>query len=127
MSLITIMGDIPLYSTVEEAEAWGSTFGIQGYHTHVFQGQTGYMAGRTHGDIELTLESFNLSAGDYAGNYMNTGTGVTGGGGNDVETRTEAQTQTNTLQLPSQPRRPRQAQTLGEQPAQPAVYVSSIN
>ena len=51
MSLITIMGDIPLYSTVEEAEAWGSTFGIQGYHTHVFQGQTGYMAGQTHEDI----------------------------------------------------------------------------
>ena len=96
MSLITIMGDIPLYSTVEEAEVWGSTFGIQGYHTHVFQDQTGYMAGYTHGDIELALESFNLNAGDYVGNYINTGTGTTGGGANNTDIDTDTQTQTNT-------------------------------
>jgi len=55
MSLLTLIDNIPLYSTIEEAEAWGSNFRIQAYHIHVYQGQTGYMSGASHQDIELSL------------------------------------------------------------------------
>ena len=61
MSLITLLGDIPLYSTVQEAEAWGATFGIQGYHNHIYQGQVGYMSGANHQDIELALSTLDAS------------------------------------------------------------------
>ena len=55
MSLLTLIDNIPLYSTIEEAEAFGSSLGIQGHHVHVYQGQTGYMAGVSHQDVELSL------------------------------------------------------------------------
>ena len=55
MSLLTLIDNIPLYSTIEEAEAWGSNFRIQGHHIHIYQGQTGYMSGASHQDIELSL------------------------------------------------------------------------
>ena len=63
MSLLTILGDIPLYSTIEEAEAWGFTFGIEGYHTHIYQDQIGYMSGKTHQDIELVLSGLDINVG----------------------------------------------------------------
>ena len=63
MSILTILVDIPLYSTIEEALAWGSNFGIQGYHTHIHEGQTGYMSGYTHDDIELVFEDLEVDTG----------------------------------------------------------------
>tara|TARA_R110000824_G_scaffold97574_2_gene233184 strand:- start:133 stop:393 length:261 start_codon:yes stop_codon:yes gene_type:complete len=48
MALITIIDGVPLYTTVPEAEVWGSASGLSGYHIHTFQGQTGYMGGTTH-------------------------------------------------------------------------------
>ena len=48
MSILTTIGGIPLFSTIAEALAWGSQRGLSGYHTHMFQGQIGYMGGATH-------------------------------------------------------------------------------
>ena len=62
MSLIALLDGIPLYSTKEDAIAWGESLGITGLHTHVFQGQTGYMAGENHQDIELILNELGVSA-----------------------------------------------------------------
>jgi hypothetical protein len=62
MSLITLLDGIPLYSAKEDAIAWGESLGIIGLHTHVFQGQTGYMAGGNHQDIELILSELGVSA-----------------------------------------------------------------
>ena len=51
MSLIGNIDNIPLFTTIAEAELWGSQYGITGYHTHTLLGQLGYMAGATHADI----------------------------------------------------------------------------
>ena len=48
MSLLTSIAGIPLYTTTQEAIAWAMTKGLVGYHTHGFQGQTGYMGGANH-------------------------------------------------------------------------------
>jgi len=51
--ILTTIDGIPLYSTMQEALAWASSRGVLGYHTHVFQGQTGYMGGSSHGSVTL--------------------------------------------------------------------------
>jgi len=48
MSLLTTIGGVPLYSTIEEAMKWAVLRGLGGYHTHEFQNQTGYMGGKDH-------------------------------------------------------------------------------
>ena len=48
MSVITTISGIPLYSTRKEALAWARANGLTGYHTHVYQGKTGFMGGATH-------------------------------------------------------------------------------
>jgi len=48
MSLLTNIDGVPLYSTIQEATAWGASYGLTGYHTHIYQGQTGYMGGNNH-------------------------------------------------------------------------------
>ena len=48
MSLLTYINSIPLFSTVEEALQWGANRNLAGYHTHDYNGQTGYMGGATH-------------------------------------------------------------------------------
>ena len=51
MSLITHIDSVPLFTTIAEAEAWGSQYGLSGYHQHTVLGQTGYMGGVTHTQI----------------------------------------------------------------------------
>ena len=46
--ILTTINNIPLYSTIAEALQWAQSRGLNGYHTHVYQGQTGYMGGFTH-------------------------------------------------------------------------------
>ena len=46
--ILTTINGIPLYSTIAEALQWAQARGLQGYHTHTFQNQTGYMGGFTH-------------------------------------------------------------------------------
>ena len=48
MSVLTSIAGIPLYSTAQEAAAWARANGLSGYHTHGWQGQTGYMGGSSH-------------------------------------------------------------------------------
>ena len=51
MSLIGNIDNIPVFTTIAEAELWGSQYNITGHHTHTLLGQIGYMAGTTHADI----------------------------------------------------------------------------
>ena len=51
MSLVQVIDGVPAYSTIEEALAYGASYNINGYHTHVVGGQTVYMAGTTHDEI----------------------------------------------------------------------------
>ena len=51
MSLIGNIDNIPLFTSIAEAELWGSQYNITGHHTHTILGVTGYMAGTTHADI----------------------------------------------------------------------------
>ena len=48
MSILTMIDQIPLFSNPSEAMTWGGQYGLTSYHTHIFQGQTGYMAGTDH-------------------------------------------------------------------------------
>ena len=56
MTLITLIDNIPLYSSVEEAETWGSQYGLQGYHTHNYVAVTGYMGGESHAEIMQAMQ-----------------------------------------------------------------------
>ena len=55
MSLLTIIDQVPLYTTIEEALIWGTQYNITGYHTHVHNGVTGYMPGQNHEQITSAL------------------------------------------------------------------------
>ena len=48
MAVLTTIAGIPLYTTAQEAAAWARANGLSGYHTHGWQGQTGYMGGASH-------------------------------------------------------------------------------
>jgi len=48
MAILTIINGIPLFSTQAEAVSWGTTRSLLGFHTHQYQGQTGYMGGIDH-------------------------------------------------------------------------------
>ena len=51
MAVLTTIDGIPLYTTLEEAIYWASLNGLEGYHTHQYQGQTGYMGGVNQGNV----------------------------------------------------------------------------
>ena len=46
--LITMLDNVPLYATKQEALDWAKRYVIEGYHTHVYAGITGYMGGTSH-------------------------------------------------------------------------------
>ena len=39
MSFVTNIDGVPVYTTIAEAELWGSQYGLTGHHTHVINGQ----------------------------------------------------------------------------------------
>jgi hypothetical protein len=49
--ILTTIDGMPLYSTTTEAVAHAIRIGLQGYHSHVFRGRNGYMAGVSHNSI----------------------------------------------------------------------------
>ena len=55
MSLITHIDNVPLFTTIAEAETWGDQYGLSGYHEHEVLGQTGYMGGETHEEIVVAM------------------------------------------------------------------------
>jgi uncharacterized membrane protein YgcG len=96
MSLIGNIDNIPLFTTIAEAELWGSQYGITGYHTHTLLGQLGYMAGTTHADItaaNLNIVTNPLTPSQvrrasrsnvtttFSSGYSSGGSGSSGGGG----------------------------------------------
>ena len=75
MAVLTMIGGVPLYSTVAEALAYAAANGLSGYHTHVYQGQIGYMGGATHGAAATPSSGFSNN------NNTSSGTTSSGGGG----------------------------------------------
>jgi len=59
MAVLTTIDGIPLYSTVQEALAYAAANGLTGYHSHVYQGEVGYMGGSTHGQAATSSSGFN--------------------------------------------------------------------
>jgi hypothetical protein len=57
MSIITIIDNIPLFNDSYSALTWGELFGLRSFHTHVFQGQIGYMAGSDHASAKRAVKS----------------------------------------------------------------------
>ena len=55
MSLITHIDKIPLFTTISEAELWGSQYGLVGYHEHEVLGQLGYMGGASHLEAKTAI------------------------------------------------------------------------
>jgi len=55
MSLITHIDNVPLFTTIAEAETWGDQYGLSGYHQHTVLGQAGYMGGETHEEIVMAM------------------------------------------------------------------------
>ena len=43
MSLIGNIDNIPVFTSIAEAELWGSQYNITGHHTHTILGVTGYI------------------------------------------------------------------------------------
>ena len=75
MAVLTMIGGVPLYSTVAEALAYAAANGLSGYHTHVYQGQVGYMGGATHGAAATPSSGFSNN------NNTNSSTTSSSGGG----------------------------------------------
>ena len=65
--ILTVIDGIPLYSTIEEALQWGKSRMLTGYHTHVYEGQTGYMGGSSHSTATNTSSSTSSSSGGGGG------------------------------------------------------------
>tara|TARA_R110001583_G_scaffold174203_1_gene328631 strand:- start:62 stop:298 length:237 start_codon:yes stop_codon:yes gene_type:complete len=59
MAILTNINGVPLYSTVAEALAYAASNGLTGYHSHVYQGEVGYMGGSTHGQAATSSSGFN--------------------------------------------------------------------
>ena len=77
--IITTIDGIPLFSTVAEALAWASSNGLTGYHIHVYQGQTGYMGGFSHGQVISPTDTTTSSSSSMSSS--SSGGGSSGGSG----------------------------------------------
>lgn len=73
MPIVQNIDGIPAYTTIEEALAWASQYGITSYHTHVIAGEVAYMGGSTHDEITSAIRSGNSGVGVSSG-------GSSGGG-----------------------------------------------
>ena len=71
--ILTTIDGIPLYSTLQEALDYAALRGLSGYHTHVFEGVTGYMGGSSHGSVARTTRTMQQ--------LTNNTTSNSGGGG----------------------------------------------
>jgi len=59
--ILTNIDGVPLYSTLQEALQWAASNGLQGYHTHTYQGSLGYMGGATHSSATIASSSTTTS------------------------------------------------------------------
>jgi hypothetical protein len=60
--ILTTIDGMPLYSTSPEAVAHAIRIGLQGYHTHVFRGRVGYMAGVNHQSMARRSQRTNTTS-----------------------------------------------------------------
>jgi len=60
--ILTTIDGIPLYSTPQEAVNWATQNNAQGYHTHTYQGQIGYMGGATHAAAVSSLTAPTITS-----------------------------------------------------------------
>ena len=84
--ILTTINGVPLYSTIAEALQWAQSRGLNGYHTHIYQGQTGYMGGFTHNTAvnQNTITLSTPQSGSTTSSSSSTtsgGSGSSGGGG----------------------------------------------
>ena len=80
MALIQVIDGVPAYSTIEEALAYGATYNISGYHTHIVSGQTAYMAGTTHDEITSIFRLGTQPVSAPTSQTMSSGGSSSGGG-----------------------------------------------
>ena len=68
MAILTYISNLPLFSSKNEALVYGasSTPRLTGYHTHVYEGRTGYMAGRSHPGVMPKDKSSDVRSGNFA-------------------------------------------------------------
>jgi len=59
MSVLTTINGMPLFSTPQEALQWAASNNLQGYHTHTYNGQIGYMGGASHGAAASSSQGIN--------------------------------------------------------------------
>ena len=71
MAVLTTIAGIPLFSTTQEAIAWARANRLSGYHTHGWQGQTGYMGGSSHSAATqaITTSTSTPTGGGGGGGY----------------------------------------------------------
>ena len=72
MSLLTYISGVPLFSTISEALDWGANRNLTDYHTHIYNGETGYMGGSTHPNANTsnqTTTNNNTSTSSGGGGY----------------------------------------------------------
>jgi hypothetical protein len=79
MPILTTISGIPLYTTANEALAWAAANNLTGYHTHVYQGVTGYMGGSDHSVATRGRTSTSTRRTTTGPNTSVTYTGSTGG------------------------------------------------
>ena len=75
MAILTRIDNVPLFTTPLEALEYGSTRNLVGYHTHIFNGVIGYMAGATH------RQAASSSQGSSTSNQITSQGGSGSGGG----------------------------------------------
>ena len=78
MSVLTTIDGLPLFSSSDEALAWGQVNGFSGYHTHNYQGAIGYMSGDNH-EQAISTSSTQLGSGSSMNNTNNNTTSAFSG------------------------------------------------
>ena len=62
LSKVGMVDGEPVFSTIEEAEAYAKTIGCSGYHTHEYNGETAYMACKDHSEATDLTKMTELDA-----------------------------------------------------------------
>jgi len=78
MAVLTSIAGVPLFTTTQEALSWAAGNGCSGYHTHNYQGQSGFMGCANHLQASgMPLNSNTPPPTTFSGG----GSGGTSGGG----------------------------------------------
>ena len=79
MPVLATISGIPLYTTPQEALQWAAANGLQGYHTHTYEGVIGYMGGATHGQAASPAQGLNGANNQNNNNNNNNNNNIGGG------------------------------------------------